>query len=736
MVPLLVRGPAWLFQWRAACTLGAFVQQRTWAGVSRIPGLGGPLVQRGSSLASSRAPEVVLTRERYPVRRLPFAQVSEDDLAALERIVPGRVITDPEELEAPNVDWLRTVRGSSKVLLRPRTSQEVAHILRYCHERNLAVSPQGGNTGMVGGSVPVFDEIILSTTLMNQVMSFHDVSGVLVCQAGCILEELGRYVEERGFLMPLDLGAKGSCHIGGNVATNAGGLRFLRYGSLRGTVLGLEVVSRGHHCGRASEHSPHFQDVWPGFLWSVGVPCRSPSVRCFRPASLENWALSFWLWWWWEIFVCIWEEQSFLQPDGSTSSLLPLQGPLYSWAKLEWGAHNWPGFLGVPWAGSASPEVLADGTILNCLTSLRKDNTGYDLKQLFIGSEGTLGVITAVSILCPPKPSAVNVAFLGCPGFAEVLQTFSTCRQKLGEILSAFEFMDAECMKLVELHLRLASPVRESPFYVLIETSGSGAGHDAEKLSDFLEQVLGSGLVTDGTLATDQRRIKMLWSLRERITEALSRDGYVYKYDLSLPVERLYDLVSDLRARLGPRAKHVVGYGHLALMVALSAVHSDNSWVFTSQAVLPASSPQAVVTPHLLSSSVLSLVGMGPPWPFSGQSPASSWPQPWPVTRVDLINPVLLAIAFGPMGGDGNLHLNVTAEAFDVSLLGALEPYVYEWTARQRGSVSAEHGLGFKKRDVLCYSKPPEALQLMQQLKALLDPKGILNPYKTLPARA
>ncbi|XP_064341456.1 D-2-hydroxyglutarate dehydrogenase, mitochondrial isoform X2 [Camelus dromedarius] len=429
---------------------------------------------------------------------------------------------------------LRTDTGSSKVLLRPRTSQEVAHILRYCHERNLAVSPQGGNTGMVGGSVPVFDEIILSTTLMNQVMSFHDVSGVLVCQAGCILEELGRYVEERGFLMPLDLGAKGSCHIGGNVATNAGGLRFLRYGSLRGTVLGLEVV-------------------------------------------------------------------------------------------------------------------LADGTILNCLTSLRKDNTGYDLKQLFIGSEGTLGVITAVSILCPPKPSAVNVAFLGCPGFAEVLQTFSTCRQKLGEILSAFEFMDAECMKLVELHLRLASPVRESPFYVLIETSGSGAGHDAEKLSDFLEQVLGSGLVTDGTLATDQRRIKMLWSLRERITEALSRDGYVYKYDLSLPVERLYDLVSDLRARLGPRAKHVVGYGHL---------------------------------------------------------------------------------------GDGNLHLNVTAEAFDVSLLGALEPYVYEWTARQRGSVSAEHGLGFKKRDVLCYSKPPEALQLMQQLKALLDPKGILNPYKTLPARA
>lgn len=387
---------------------------------------------------------------------------------------------------------------------------------------------------MVGGSVPVFDEIILSTALMNQVISFHDVSGILVCQAGCVLEELSQYLQERDFIMPLDLGAKGSCHIGGNVATNAGGLRFLRYGSLRGTVLGLEVV-------------------------------------------------------------------------------------------------------------------LADGTILNCLTSLRKDNTGYDLKQLFIGSEGTLGIITAVSILCPPRPKAVNVAFLGCSGFAEVLQTFSTCKGMLGEILSAFEFMDAECMQLVGQHLHLTNPVQESPFYVLVETSGSSAGHDTEKLTSVLEQVLNSGLVSDGTIATDQRKVQMLWALRERITEALSRDGYVFKYDISLPVERLYDLVIDVRTRVGPCAKHVVGYGHL---------------------------------------------------------------------------------------GDGNLHLNVTAEAFSQELLGALEPYVYAWTAEQQGSVSAEHGLGFKKKNVLGYSKPPVAVKMMQQLKVLLDPKGILNPYKTLPTQA
>ncbi|XP_064142419.1 D-2-hydroxyglutarate dehydrogenase, mitochondrial isoform X1 [Loxodonta africana] len=544
---LLPRWPAWLFKvapgwwWkgyshalvRTACTPGGTVEQRRRPGGSRWVRRASPLACRSFS-ASKHPSEVMLTQERYPVRRLPFAVVSEEDLATFEGILPGRVVTSPEELAAVNVDWLRTVRGCSKVLLKPQTTEEVSQILRYCHERNLAVTPQGGNTSMVGGSVPVFDEVVLSTALMNQVVSFHSVSGILVCQAGCILEDLSQYLEDRDFVMPLDLGAKGSCHIGGNVATNAGGLRVLRYGSLHGTVLGLEVV-------------------------------------------------------------------------------------------------------------------LADGTVLNCLTSLRKDNTGYDLKQLFIGSEGTLGVITAVSILCPTKPKAVNVAFLGCPGFAEVLQAFTSCKKMLGEILSAFEFMDAECMRLVGQHLHLACPVRESPFYVLVETSGSSGEHDGEKLDGFLEHAMGSGMVTDGTVATDQRKMKTLWALRERITEALSRDGYVYKYDISLPVERLYDLVTDLRARLGASAKTVVGYGHL---------------------------------------------------------------------------------------GDGNLHLNVTGEAFSPQLLGALEPYVYEWTAAQRGSVSAEHGLGFRKRDVISYSKPPAAVQLMSGLKALMDPKGILNPYKTLPSQA
>ncbi|XP_064418543.1 D-2-hydroxyglutarate dehydrogenase, mitochondrial [Latimeria chalumnae] len=479
----------------------------------------------------SQEPE--FTHQRYSVQRLPFAVVSQTDIAFFKRLLPGRVVTDPDVVESCNIDWLRSVRGCSKVLLRPKTTEEVSEILRYCNERLLAVNPQGGNTGLVGGSVPVFDEIIISTALMNQILSFDPVSGVLICQAGCVLENLNQYLEEQDYIMPLDLGAKGSCHIGGNVATNAGGLRLLRYGSLRGTVLGLEVV-------------------------------------------------------------------------------------------------------------------LADGTALNCLALMRKDNTGYDLKQLFIGSEGTLGIITAVSILCPHKPSAVNLAFLGCESYAQVLETFKQCKSILGEILSAFEFLDSECMKMVQTHLRLSSPVKESPFYIVIETSGSSATHDEEKLSSFLEEVMTSGLVTDGTVATEDNKIKALWALRERIAEALSHSGYVYKYDVSLPVEKIYQLVTDMRERLGQKAKSVVGYGHL---------------------------------------------------------------------------------------GDGNLHLNITSPSHDQNLLEAIEPYVYEWTAEHHGSISAEHGLGFKKKEFIYFSKPRVAVEIMQQIKAMLDPKGILNPYKTLPQK-
>uniref|UniRef100_A0A3P8UYX7 D-2-hydroxyglutarate dehydrogenase, mitochondrial n=1 Tax=Cynoglossus semilaevis TaxID=244447 RepID=A0A3P8UYX7_CYNSE len=448
-------------------------------------------------------------------QRLSFSRLTQDDLAFFKKVLPGRTVTDPDLLESSNVDWLKSVKGSSEVLLRPETTEEVSQILSYCYSRNLAITPQGGNTGLVGGSVPVYDEIILSTAQMNKILGFDSVSGILSCQAGCVLENLSLYLEERDFIMPLDLGSKGSCQIGGNIATNAGGLRLLRYGSLRGTVLGLEVV-------------------------------------------------------------------------------------------------------------------LADGRVLDCLNKLRKDNTGYDLKQLFIGSEGTLGVITAVSILCPPKPKSVNVVFLGCESFQKLLQTFQLCKGMLGEILSAFEFLDSEYC----------------PFYIVIETSGSDSTHDEEKLHNFLEKAMTSSLVADGTVATEDAKMKTLWSMRERVTEALTHEGFTYKYDISLPVEQIYQLVTDMRSHLGTQAKSVVGYGHV---------------------------------------------------------------------------------------GDGNVHLNVTSPAKDPALLASIEPFVYEWTAQRQGSISAEHGLGLKKRNCIYYSKGRPAVALMGDIKAMLDPKGILNPYKTLP---
>jgi FAD/FMN-containing dehydrogenase len=301
---------------------------------------------------------------------------------------------------------------------------------------------------LIGGSVPVFDEIIISTSLMNQIISLDEEAGVLVCQAGCVLEYLDNYLAEKGLMMPLDLGAKGSCQIGGNVSTNAGGLRLLRYGSLHGNILGIE-------------------------------------------------------------------------------------------------------------------SVLADGTVIDCLSTMRKDNTGYDLKQLFVGSEGTLGIVTAVSILTPPRPQSINVALMGCENFDQVKQVYTTGRALLGEILSAVEFFDSTCSGLVDKHLNLINPLSDYPFYVLVETSGSHEDHDQQKLNIFLEELLSRDYIEDGIVATDISKMKLIWSLRESIAEALLKEGVTYKYDVSLPLNCLYELVEEMKQRTEGVVKCVVGYGHI-----------------------------------------------------------------------------------------------------------------------------------------------------------------------------
>lgn len=486
--------------------------------------------KRGITASRNVHRKVALTAEAYDVKRGLYNCLEESDLKHFRQMLPDRVVTDENELEPYNTDWLETVRGQSKVVLKPKTTEEVSNILKYCNERKLAVCPQGGNTGLVGGSVPVFDEVILSMKLMDNILDLDPIAGNMVCQAGCILEKLNLALESHNLIMPLDLGAKGSCHIGGNISTNAGGIRYLRYGSLRGSVVGLEAV-------------------------------------------------------------------------------------------------------------------LADGTVMDCMSTVRKDNTGYDMKQLFIGSEGTLGVVTAVSILTPVKPTSVNVAFFGVDSYNDLLSVMVMARKSLGEIVSAIEFLDAACMQEACAQLQLTNPILEHPFYFLVETSGCDASHDEEKLTAFAEKVLESNLAKDGTLATDLTKIQSIWALRENLAEALKRRGYTYKYDISLPTEKMYDIVEMMREKMKGVCT-VYGYGHL---------------------------------------------------------------------------------------GDGNLHLNLVTPEYDPNVASIISPLIFEWTASVKGSISAEHGLGFSKKNYIGMSKSAEAVNTMKIMKVMLDPNLILNPYKTLP---
>jgi FAD/FMN-containing dehydrogenase len=421
-----------------------------------------------SATTSPPPKQAKFTSDAYPhIKRNPnFGQLTsehvrhfKDLLGSQSAVIDGVNADAADDIEPFNMDWMRKYRGHTKLVLKPQTTKEVSQVLQYCNANKLAVVPQGGNTGLVGGGVPVFDEIVINLSRMNKIRSFDENSGVLVVDAGVILEVADKYLAERNHLFPLDLGAKGSCHIGGNVSTNAGGLRLLRYGSLHGTVLGLEAV-------------------------------------------------------------------------------------------------------------------LPDGTVLDDLCTLRKNNTGYDLKHLFIGGEGTLGIVTGVSINCPQRPKAVNVAFFGLESFDQVRKTFLEAKGQLSEILSAFELMDGRSQALVHQITGMKRPLETScPFYCLIETSGSKGEHDSEKLEVFLEHVMENSIVMDGVLAQDETQAQELWRWREGIPEALSHLGGTYKYDVSIPVPEMYQLVEDTRERLGNAGLvgegdefpviDVVGYGHM-----------------------------------------------------------------------------------------------------------------------------------------------------------------------------
>jgi D-2-hydroxyglutarate dehydrogenase len=333
--------------------------------------------------------------------------------------------------------------------LLPESTDQISRLLRFCHQNNLKVVIQGGNTGLVAGAVPIKDEIVVNLRKMNRILSFDPLSGVLHCESGCILQTLDDHVSSFDYQMPLDLGAKGSCQIGGNLATNAGGLRVIRNGSLHDSCLGMEVV-------------------------------------------------------------------------------------------------------------------LADGQILDLNNNLRKDNTGYDLKQLFIGSEGTLGVITKASILCPVAPKASLVGMLAHDSFEQLTQVFGMSRSLLSEQLSAFEMMDQQAMQIICDQLKLQSPF-DSPFYTVIELAGGNQNDLDQRFNQLLELLESKGLLLNGTYSSESNQMRKLWALRERMAEGLLSKGYCFKYDLSIPLKQFYKPVEVLRQRLQPfkQVTSVSGYGHV-----------------------------------------------------------------------------------------------------------------------------------------------------------------------------
>lgn len=421
------------------------------------------------SRAGASQKQITFTADSYPniQRDKRFKEIDAEDvkffrevLGADNALIDGVNQDAFDELEAYNADWMRKYRGHTRLVLKPNSTKQVSKILKYCNDNLIAVNPQGGNTGLVGGSVPVFDEIVVNLSRMSKIRSFDDVSGILVVDGGVVLETADNYLKEHDHIFPLDLGAKGTCQIGGNVATNAGGLRLLRYGSLHGNVLGLEAV-------------------------------------------------------------------------------------------------------------------LPDGTILDDLSKLRKNNTGYDIKQLFIGGEGTIGIVTGVSILCPQRSPSVNIAYFGLESYEKVQEAFKEAKKSLQEILSAFELMDGNSQKLYRIATGAKLPLEnDHPFYVVIETSGSNSDHDSEKLNAFLEHVMGEEIVVDGVVAENETQSQNLWACREGISEASQHFGGVYKYDLSIPLPELYALVEETRAKFienglmsadddSKPVVDVVGYGHM-----------------------------------------------------------------------------------------------------------------------------------------------------------------------------
>jgi FAD/FMN-containing dehydrogenase len=451
------------------------------------------------------------------------------------------VVAEPADMEPYLVEDRGLYHGRALCVVRPGNVGEVARLVALCDETNTKIVPQGGNTGLVGGQTPhdSGDEVVLSLTRLTAIREVDASSNTMIVEAGVTLLRAQEEAERVDRLFPLSLASEGSCTIGGNLSTNAGGTAVLAYGNARDLVLGLEVV-------------------------------------------------------------------------------------------------------------------LADGRVLSNLSKLKKDNTGYDLKHLFMGAEGTLGIITAAVLKLFPRPRARETAFVGLASPTEALSLLTLAQERAGSSLVTFELLPRIGLDFVLRH----SPGSRDPlsgphaWYVLLEFA-SQAEHGLQETAEaVLSEALERGIAEDAALARSLDQRNAFWRLREHLSEVQKHEGGSIKHDVSVPV-----------------------------------------------AAVPAFMEAAK-------------------------------------TAVEAALPGARVLAFGHLG-DGNIHFNVSQplgvdKAAFLARWHEINDVVHAIVASYGGSISAEHGIGRLKRDLLPKVKDPVALDLMHALKRTLDPKGLLNPGKVL----
>jgi FAD/FMN-containing dehydrogenase len=474
------------------------------------------------------------------VKPEPKRSLSPELLARFVAIVGEKyAITDPQ-MQAPYLIEMRDLfHGQTPVILRPGSVEEVSRILKLANETKTAIVPQGGNTGLVGGQIPHHNEVVLSLTRLDKIREVDPVSNTMTVEAGVTLQRAREAAANAGRLYPQLLPSEGTCTIGGNLSTNAGGVAAVAHGISRSHAVGLEVV-------------------------------------------------------------------------------------------------------------------LADGRVLNVLNKLKKDNTGYDLRNLFIGSEGTLGIITAAVLKLVPRPRSRETAFAAVTSPQAAVDLLGIAMERSGGDVTSFEMMLREGVEaVIKFDSSSRDPLAQtSPWYALIELSSQQRSGLRETMEEILSEGMERGLVTDATIAESLDQAKAFWRVREMFGEVQRHLGGSIKHDISVPIAAIPAFIEEANA--------------------------------------------AVVT----------LIPGARPMPFGHV-------------------------------GDGNIHYNVNQpigadKAKFLTRWGDVNKVVFAVVKKYGGSISAEHGVGVMKRDLLPEYKDPVALDLMRSIKRLLDPNGILNPGKVL----